>query len=111
MPKHVVVFMTASSPREARKIAGALVKEKRAACVNLLPGLRSIYRWKGKVESAREILLLAKTTAAAMPGLIRRVRQLHSYEVPEIIALPIAAGHKGYLAWVESSVKGATGNT
>jgi periplasmic divalent cation tolerance protein len=111
MAKPLVVFMTAPSAREARRIAGALVKEKHAACVNILPGVTSVYRWKGKVETAGEVLLVAKTTSARFKGLAARVRQRHSYEVPEIIAVPVAAGHKAYLDWVEASVKGARGES
>jgi len=106
MVEKIVVLATARDAREAGRIARALVGERLAACVNFTAvPVRSIYRWKGKVETAREILLLIKTTRRAFPAVARRIRALHSYEVPEIVALAIAAGSRDYLAWLESSVK------
>ena len=105
MGPYVVVFVTAPSAKEAETIATALVNEKLAACASVLPGLRSHYRWKGKVESARERLLIIKTKKSKLPSLVRRVRALHSYDVPEIIALPILAGDKDYLRWIDVSLK------
>ena len=103
--KHIVVFITASGRREADKIGGALLKKKLAACVNTVSGVRSRYWWKGKIESAAECLLVVKTSAGSFPALEKEVRRLHSYTVPEIIAVPVVAGSKAYLEWLSASVK------
>ena len=102
MTDKLVVLVTCSSSAEARRIARAVVKGRLAACVNILPGaVTSIYRWKGKVESAKERLLLIKTSRKRIAKLRKTVERLHSYEVPEFIALPIAAGLPKYLTWLE----------
>lgn len=104
-----VALVTCGTAREARRIARALVEARLAACVNLLEArVRSTYRWKGRVESAREVLLLIKTSRKRFAALRREVRRLHSYEVPEIIALPIVAGSADYLAWLADCLKPAT---
>jgi periplasmic divalent cation tolerance protein len=103
----VMVFVTCKSSAEARRIGRATVTLRLAACANVLPGkIESIYRWKGKVERARETLLLLKTTRRGWPRLRNGIRRLHSYHVPEIVALPIAAGLTDYLAWIGESVEG-----
>jgi periplasmic divalent cation tolerance protein len=99
----IVVLITAGSEEEAHKIARLLVKEKKAACVNILPGVESLFRWKGRIDSARECLLLVKTRAALLPEIIRLVKGIHSYELPEIIALPITGGSEDYLRWLDSA--------
>jgi periplasmic divalent cation tolerance protein len=105
MAPSVVVFVTCSSAAEARRIARSVVESRLAACANLLPGsVESVYRWKGRVERAKERLLLIKTTRRKFPALRDAIRRLHSYDVPEIIALPIVAGLPAYLAWIEDSV-------
>jgi periplasmic divalent cation tolerance protein len=105
MTDKIVVLVTCSSVKEARGISRKLVDERLAACVNILRApMESIYRWRGKVESAREILLLIKTSRRRFTALESAVKRLHSYEVPEIIALPIERGWNGYLAWVSDSV-------
>jgi len=96
-----VVLVTAP-PRRARALARALVERRVAACVNLVPGVGSVYRWKGRVEETRETLLVAKTTAARLPALLAAVEALHPHDVPEAIALPVAAGLAPYLAWVRT---------
>jgi periplasmic divalent cation tolerance protein len=102
----LVVLVTCSSPAEARRIARAAVEARLAACVNILPGaVQSIYRWKGKVESARERLLLIKTSRRRLARLRKTVEQLHSYDVPEFIALPIAAGSLAYLTWMDDCLR------
>jgi periplasmic divalent cation tolerance protein len=102
----LVVLVTCSSPAEARRIARAVVEARLAACVNIVPGaVQSIYRWKGKVESARERLLLIKTSRRYLAKLRKTVERLHSYDVPEFIALPIAAGSPAYLAWVQDCLR------
>jgi periplasmic divalent cation tolerance protein len=80
-----------------------VVEKRLAACANIVPSVESIYRWKGKVERAREVLVVIKTTANRLPALEREVKQLHSYDVPEFIVLPIIAGSRKYLAWLQQS--------
>jgi periplasmic divalent cation tolerance protein len=110
MTDKIVVLVTCGSAKEARKIARALVERRLAACVNVLQTpVQSVYRWKGKVESTREVLLAIKTTRKRFAALQRAVRALHSYDVPEIIALPIAAGEHNYLAWLSDSVRAGQG--
>jgi periplasmic divalent cation tolerance protein len=106
MTDKIVVLVTCGAAKEARKIARALVEQRLAACVNILQSpVQSIYRWKSKVESAREVLLLIKTTRRRFAALQRAIRTLHSYDTPEIIALPIAAGSRDYLAWISDSAR------
>ena len=100
-----LVLSTAGSQEEARKIAKALVEAHLAACVNIVPRVESIYRWEGKVESTAEWLLLIKTTSAAFPRLRKAIKELHSYEVPECIALVIDDGSASYLKWLGRSVE------
>jgi periplasmic divalent cation tolerance protein len=100
MTDYILVLVTASSEKEGQKIAQTLVKEKLAACVNILPAMKSIYRWKGEIASEQEVLLLAKTKDRLFERLKKRVLELHSYEVPEIIALSVLAGFEAYLGWV-----------
>jgi uncharacterized protein involved in tolerance to divalent cations len=101
-----VVLVTCANEREAKRIARAVVEERVAACVNILPGaVQSIYRWKGKVESARERLMIVKTSKKRLAKLQAAVERLHSYDVPEFIALPIVTGSRSYLAWIEDSIK------
>jgi periplasmic divalent cation tolerance protein len=100
-----VVFVTCPTRGLARKIARAVVQKHLAACVNIiLPPVESLYTWKGKLECAREYLLVVKTTAKRLAALEKEVKRLHSYEVPEFIALPISDGSKEYLAWLDDSV-------
>jgi len=100
---YVVVLVTAGSPEEAERIGRTVVEERLAACANLLGRVRSIYRWQGAVEDAVEQLLLLKARAADVEALAARVRALHSYEVPEVVALPIDGGSAPYLAWLAES--------
>jgi periplasmic divalent cation tolerance protein len=101
-----IVLTTAGSHDEARKIARALVERKLAACVNIIPSIDSIYRWQGKVEEAREFLLLIKTTSVALEKVSAAIRELHSYDLPEYICLAVEAGSREYLAWIDDSVSG-----
>lgn len=96
----LIVFMTAASRDEARMIARALVEEGLAACCNLVGDVESIYRWEGAVETARETLAIIKTTGERFDAVKRRIEELHSYDLPEIIAMPVVAGSEKYLAWV-----------
>jgi periplasmic divalent cation tolerance protein len=95
-----LVFCTVPDREVGQRIARALVDEKLAACVNLLPGVHSVYRWQGAVESADEVLLIAKTTATRFAALRDRLAALHPYELPEVIAVDVAAGLPAYLEWV-----------
>jgi periplasmic divalent cation tolerance protein len=100
-----IVLSTAGSEDEARKIARHLVDNQLAACVNIVPQIESIYRWQGKVESSREWLMLIKTTAEKFPAVRDAIRELHSYELPECIAIGIEDGSADYLEWIGQSVK------
>jgi periplasmic divalent cation tolerance protein len=98
--RYRVVLVTCGSIAEARKIGRAIVEKKLAACANIVAGVESIYRWKEKVERAREVLVIMKTSATRLRELEREVKRLHSYDVPEFIVLPIVAGSKEYLKWI-----------
>ena len=100
-----VVLVTASSRREAEKVALILLKEKLAACVNIVPKIASRYWWKGRIEKASELLLIIKTQTSLFRRLTARIKKIHSYTVPEIIALPIAQGNPAYLAWIRDSLR------
>jgi periplasmic divalent cation tolerance protein len=101
----VVAFVTAPDADVAGRIASTLVDERLVACVNILPGLRSIYRWEGKLCDDGEVLCLMKTRLDLFPALRDRIVALHPYQVPEIIALPLAAGSQPYLNWLRQSTK------
>jgi periplasmic divalent cation tolerance protein len=106
MTERIVVLVTCGSLREGRRIGRALVERKLAACVNVLRApMESIYRWKGKVDTAKEFLLIIKTTRRRFKAVEEAVKDLHSYDIPEIIALPIEKGPKEYLAWLLESVR------
>jgi periplasmic divalent cation tolerance protein len=96
----IAVFMTAPNEEDASVIAKALVEERLAACVNIIKGVRSVYRWEGKIEDDQEVFMVAKTERSLFESLEKRVRELHSYSVPEVIALPIVEGLKDYLNWI-----------
>lgn len=98
-------FSTCKDRRQANRIARALVREKLAACVNVVPGIASIYRWEGKVEEGREVLLLIKSRSSLSKRLAARVKELHSYSVPEVVTIPIASGNPDYLRWVRESTR------
>ncbi|TAL87761.1 MAG: divalent-cation tolerance protein CutA [Rhodanobacter sp.] len=104
MPANTVLmcFCTCPDERSARVLAEALVGERLATCINQLPGVRSIYRWQGKVCSDHEVLLLIKTSAACFEALSARLLELHPYDLPELIAIPLELGHPAYLAWLRS---------
>jgi periplasmic divalent cation tolerance protein len=97
----IIVLITAGSEEEAHKIAESLVNGKKAACVNIVPRVDSLFWWEGKIDSARESLLLVRTKASLFPEIVELVKRTHSYEVPEIIALPIIAGSEDYLKWLD----------
>jgi len=100
---YVVIFITAPNKKEAEHIAQQLIKTRLAACVNITENIKSIFWWKGKVDRASEVLLIIKTRKSLINKLIKKVKSLHSYAVPEIIALPIIAGNKQYLDWINES--------
>jgi periplasmic divalent cation tolerance protein len=97
----LVVFITASKEAEAVKIARALVENRLAGCVNIIRGIRSIYRWEGKIEDEREVLIIAKTRKKLFKSLMKKVKELHGYTVPEVIAMPIVEGSPDYLKWLK----------
>lgn len=94
-----ILFVTCP-PGEAESLAGKLVEEKLVACVNIIPRIKSVYWWEDKIQNDEESLLVMKTTPDLVPTVIARVRELHSYEVPEVISLPIEAGNEAYLKWI-----------
>jgi periplasmic divalent cation tolerance protein len=99
----VVVFITAPTDEEAALIAKSVVESKLAACVNIIRSIRSIYSWQGKVEDDNEVLMIVKTRQELFESLSARVKELHSYDVPEVIALPIVKGSEDYLTWLRDS--------
>ena len=101
MTDYIMVFITVKSEKEGEKIASALLKEKLAACVNMISGVKSFFRWKGQISTEDEIILIAKTKDVLFENLKKRVLELHSYEVPEIIATSILAGSEKYLDWIK----------
>jgi periplasmic divalent cation tolerance protein len=96
--------MTAAGVEEAERLAAILVEKRLAACVQIMPEMESVYRWQGKVERQREVLLIAKTTRSKFEQLEKEVRAVHSYETPEIVAVPLTAGSGPYLEWLKTSV-------
>ena len=98
--EYITVFITAPNEKEASSISQTIVGERLAACVNIIPSVRSIYRWQGRVEDEQEVLMIVKTKKSLFERLQQRVKELHSYEVPEIIGLPLAEGSKEYLDWL-----------
>jgi len=101
----ILVLSTTDTSDLARKIASALVRSHEAACVNIIPGIRSVYIWEGRECNEEEFLLLIKSTSEKFEAVRTRIRQLHSFQVPEIIAIPIDAGDPAYLAWLRTSVR------
>jgi|SRR5215471_19176126 len=104
MTDKIVILGTASSAAEAEAIARRLVDERLAACVNVVAGVRSFYRWKGKVEDSSEWLLVIKSSRSRFEGLRAVLEKVHSYEVPEVIALPVVEGAKNYLHWMDGEL-------
>ena len=106
MPEALAIFSTCNNEQEANQLARTLVSEELAACVNIIRGIESVYRWEGKVETATECLLIIKTAPERLEALTARLEALHSYEVPEVIAIPITGGAEKYLAWLKAQVQG-----
>ena len=105
MSNKILVFCTISSQKAANALAEAMVVEELAACVNILPSVRSVYRWQGAVETADEVLLVIKSRENLFESLRLRIIELHPYDVPEVIAVPILAGHGPYLEWIDNSTR------
>ena len=109
MTDNIVVLSTCSDEEEAARLARLLVDEKLAACVSVVPGVRSFYRWKGAVESAGECLLVIKSSRALFGAVREAIEKAHSYEVPEVLALAVVDGAPNYLNWLQSSIRGGSG--
>lgn len=105
MTDKIIVLTTCENSQDAQTIAETLVEKRLAACVNILPGLKSVYRWQGKVEKAGELLLLIKTRRGLFEQLSAELARIHPYEVPEVIALPLIDGAPAYLGWLEKELK------
>lgn len=101
---YIIIFVTTSDKKEARRIASAVIKNRLAACVNIADNIESLFWWQGKVDKAKEALLIIKSKKEKLAKIIKCVKSLHSYEVPEIIALPVVNGYKPYLEWIDESV-------
>ena len=104
MTDKIVVFSTASSAEEAEKIARGLVEQRLAACVNVVPGTRSFYRWQGKIEDSAEFLLVIKSSRGCFDALRTSLEKLHSYDIPEVIAMPVVDGARNYLNWMDGEL-------
>ncbi len=109
MARHMTVLVTAPDEEEGARIARALVERRLAACVNIIPRVRSIYRWKGKIWDEGEVMMIAKSSPALAPAIVDAVKELHSYEVPEIVCIPIETGSGDYLDWIDASVDAPAG--
>lgn len=103
--ENVVIFITTGTDEEAHRIANMLLTQKKVACVNILPKVRSLFWWQDKLDSAQESLLIVKTRASLLSEIVSMVREVHSYDVPEVIALPIIGGNPDYLEWIGKEVK------
>jgi len=101
----IVLFITTANTDEAQRIAKVLLNERKAACVNIVPRISSLFWWQDKLDSAQESLLIIKTKASVLNEIVRLVREIHSYDIPEIIALPIIGGNQDYLEWMGKEIK------
>ena len=102
---YIVIFITTATTEEAQRISRVLLEQRKVACVNIVPGVSSFFWWQDKIDSAQESLLIVKTKASQLNELVRLVKELHSYDVPEIIAMPIVGGNQDYLKWIGNEVK------
>ena len=105
MTDKIVVLSTCAAEADAERLARALVAERLAACVNVAPGVRSFYHWKGEIESAAEYLLIIKTSRELLPALKAEIAKLHPYELPELLALPVVDGAEDYLGWLQANLR------
>jgi periplasmic divalent cation tolerance protein len=101
----IVILITTSSEEEARRIAGQLLNQRKAACVNIVPKVDSLFWWQGKLDSAQESLIVIKTKASKLKEITELIKKVHSYEVPEVIALPIVGGNEDYLKWLDITLE------
>jgi len=104
-PACIVLFITTPTVEEAQRISKILLEQRKVACVNIVPRVSSLFWWQGKIDSARESLLIVKTTASQLNELVTLVKEIHSYDVPEIVAMPIVGGNQDYLEWIGKEVK------
>ena len=104
-PAYIVLFITTPTTEEAQRISRVLLEQRKVACVNIMPRVSSLFWWQGKIDSAQESLLIIKTTASQLNELVTLVKELHSYDVPEIVAMPIVGGNQEYLEWIGKEVK------
>ena len=102
----VVVLITAGTQQEAAEISRQLVESRKAACVNIIPGVQSFFRWQDEIESDNEVLLVVKTRSSLLPQLVAMVKEIHSYDLPEVIAIPIIGGSEEYLEWLADETGG-----
>lgn len=102
---HIIIFITTSNKKEAEKISRQLVKNRLAACVNILPGIKSLFWWQGKIDQGKEALLIVKSRKEKFTKIVKLVKASHSYAVPEIIAIPVVCGFKPYLNWINDSIR------
>ena len=102
---YIVLFITTATVEEAQQISKALLNQRKVACINIVPKVSSHFWWQGELDSAKESLMVAKTKASQLNEIVRLVKELHSYEIPEIIALPIVGGNQDYLEWIDKEVK------
>lgn len=103
-PFYIVLFITTATADEARQISRLLLERQKAACVNIVPRVSSYFWWEGELNSAQESLLIVKTKSSLLPEIIELVKGMHSYDIPDIIALPIVGGNEDYLKWIEKNV-------
>jgi len=103
--KYCTVFVTSDKPKTVKKITDSLIKNRLAACVSLVNGINSVYHWKGKVTRSKEILMIIKTKKSLLKNLVKQVKELHDYEVPEITALDIIGGNPEYMEWIKKETK------
>ncbi len=101
---YIVLFITTATAEEAQQISKVLLNQRKAACVNIVPKVSSLFWWQDKLDSAQESLLIVKTKASLLDEIVRLVKELHSYDIPEIIALPIISGNQDYLGWIGDNV-------
>jgi periplasmic divalent cation tolerance protein len=108
MTDNIVVLSTCATEADAERMARALVDGRLAACVNVVPGVRSFYHWKGGIDSSQEFLLIVKTSRDLFPALRAEIEKLHPYELPELLALPVVDGAENYLMWLQANLRGAS---
>ncbi|MBP9855191.1 MAG: divalent-cation tolerance protein CutA [Candidatus Omnitrophica bacterium] len=103
---YIVIFITCKNKKEAENIADQLLKDKLIACANIISDIQSMYWWEGRVNSDQEVMMVIKTRKTLFSKIVKAVKAIHSYKVPEIIAMPIISGNKDYLNWIDDSTKG-----